>query len=202
MQIILFQTAFNVQQPLLAGTGMGLDIEKSVCRKKALLINLGKYCSHIFLSFHVWRCAHKCLSLAWGLPGGSAGKESSYTAGDLVSIAGLGRSPGEGAGYPLQYSDLENSVDWMGSQRVRHDWETFTFTFSACLAFFSSLSSSAWYHIPCLLGVLLIDHLSPGMPCLLPHLPHPEGLRMPSCSIPVSYLNGGTYLPSSFLLPL
>ena len=53
MQIILFQTAFNVQQPLLAGTGMGLDIEKSVCRKKALLINLGKYCSHIFLSFHV-----------------------------------------------------------------------------------------------------------------------------------------------------
>ena len=110
MQIILFQTAFNVQQPLLAGTGMGLDIEKSVCRKKALLINLGKYCSHIFLSFHVWRCAHKCLSLAWGLPGGSAGKESACNAGDLDLIPGLGRSPGEGKGYPLQYSGLENIV--------------------------------------------------------------------------------------------
>ena len=43
--------------------------------------------------------------------------------GDLVSVPGLGRSPGEGKGYPLQYSGLENSMDCivMGSQRVRHD---------------------------------------------------------------------------------
>ena len=46
-----------------------------------------------------------------GFPGGSAGKESAYSAGDLASIPGLGRSPGEGNGYPLQYSGLENSVD-------------------------------------------------------------------------------------------
>ena len=39
------------------------------------------------------------------------GKESACNAGDLGSIPGLGRSPGEGKGYPLQYSDLENSVD-------------------------------------------------------------------------------------------
>ena len=44
-------------------------------------------------------------------PGGSAGKESASNAGDLGSIPGLGRSPGEGNSYPLQYSGLENSVD-------------------------------------------------------------------------------------------
>ena len=44
-------------------------------------------------------------------PGGSAGKGSPYNAGDLGSIPGLGRFPGEGNGYPLQYSGLENSMD-------------------------------------------------------------------------------------------
>ena len=44
-----------------------------------------------------------------GFPCGSAGKESACNAGDLGSIPGLGRSPGEGKGYPLQYSGLENS---------------------------------------------------------------------------------------------
>ena len=48
-----------------------------------------------------------------GFPGGSAGKESACNAGDLGSIPGLGRSPGEGNGYPLQYSGLENSVDYI-----------------------------------------------------------------------------------------
>ena len=43
-----------------------------------------------------------------GFPGGSAGKESTCNAGDLGLIPGLGRSPGEGKGYPLQYSGLEN----------------------------------------------------------------------------------------------
>ena len=44
-------------------------------------------------------------------PGGSDGKESACTAGDLGSIPGLGRTPGEGNGYPLQYFGLENSMD-------------------------------------------------------------------------------------------
>ena len=47
-----------------------------------------------------------------GFPGGSAGKESACKEGDLDSILGLGRSPGEGDGYPLQYSGLENSMDY------------------------------------------------------------------------------------------
>ena len=46
-----------------------------------------------------------------GFPCGSAGKESASNVGDLGSIPGLGRSPGEGKGYPLQYSCLENSRD-------------------------------------------------------------------------------------------
>ena len=44
-------------------------------------------------------------------PGGSDGKESAHNVGDLGSIPGLGRSPGEGHGNPLYYSCLENSVD-------------------------------------------------------------------------------------------
>ena len=44
-------------------------------------------------------------------PGSSDGIESVCNAGDLGLIPGLGRSPGEGKGYPLQYSGLENSMD-------------------------------------------------------------------------------------------
>ena len=51
-------------------------------------------------------------SIFRGFPGASAGKESAYSAGDLGSIPGLGRSPGEGKGYPLQYSGLEDSMDY------------------------------------------------------------------------------------------
>ena len=47
-----------------------------------------------------------------GFPGGSDGKESTCNAGDLDLIPGLGRLPGEGNDYPLQYSCLENSMDW------------------------------------------------------------------------------------------
>ena len=60
---------------------------------------------------------------------GAEVKASARNAGDLGLIRGLGRSPGEGNGNPLQYSCLENPMDggawWAtvhGSQRVRHDW--------------------------------------------------------------------------------
>ena len=51
-----------------------------------------------------------------GFPGGSDGEESACNAGDPDLIPGLGRSPGEGNGYPFQYSCLENSMD-------RGDWQ-------------------------------------------------------------------------------
>ena len=56
-----------------------------------------------------------------GLPCGPAGKESTCSAGDLGSISVLGRSPGEGKGYPLQYSGLENSMDCI-VQGVTKSW--------------------------------------------------------------------------------
>ena len=49
--------------------------------------------------------------LLQGFPGGSVGKESACIEGDLGLLPGLGRSPGEGKGYPPQYSGLENSMD-------------------------------------------------------------------------------------------
>ena len=49
-----------------------------------------------------------------GFPGGSDDKGSVCNAGDLGLIPRLGRSPGEGKGYPLQYSSLENSVGFYG----------------------------------------------------------------------------------------
>ena len=48
---------------------------------------------------------------------------------DLGLIPGLGRSPGEGKGYSLQYSGLENSTVHGGSQRAVHNWAAVTFTF-------------------------------------------------------------------------
>ena len=47
----------------------------------------------------------------WDFPGGSDGKAYACNAGDLGSIPGSGRSPGEGSGTPLQYSRLENPMD-------------------------------------------------------------------------------------------
>ena len=51
------------------------------------------------------------LSLLISFPGGSDGKASTCNVGDQGSIPGLGRSPGEGNGNPLQHSCLENSMD-------------------------------------------------------------------------------------------
>ena len=63
------------------------------------------------------------------------GKESACSAGDMGSIPGLRRSPGKGKGYPLQYScwripqteEPGGALQSMGSQSIRHDWETSTF---------------------------------------------------------------------------
>jgi len=53
-----------------------------------------------------------------GFPGGSDSEESACNAGNLGSIPGLGRSPGEGTSYPLQYSGLENSIDHIAAHVV------------------------------------------------------------------------------------
>ena len=58
-----------------------------------------------------------------GFPGGSDSKESAYNSGDPNSISGSGTSPGEGNGYLLQYSCLENSMDRGAWQSTVH-WVT------------------------------------------------------------------------------
>ena len=55
-----------------------------------------------------------------GFPGGSDGKVSAHNVGDPGSIPGLGRSPGEGNGHPLQYSCLENPMDRGAWQATVH----------------------------------------------------------------------------------
>ena len=65
--------------------------------------------------------------LFWGSPHSSAGKESACNAGDLDLIPELGRSPGEGKGYPLQYSGLENPMDYIVHE-VAKSLSTFHFT--------------------------------------------------------------------------
>ena len=58
-----------------------------------------------------WRRDRLPTPVFLGFPGDSAGEESASNAGDLGSIPGWGRSPGEGHGNPLQYSGLQNSMD-------------------------------------------------------------------------------------------
>ena len=78
-----------------------------------------------------WRRDRLPTPVFLGFHGGSAGKESACNTGDLGSISGLGRCAGEGKGYPLQYSDLENSMDcivhgvtkrwtWLGDFHLRN----------------------------------------------------------------------------------
>ena len=76
-------------------------------------------------------------SLPSDFPGGSDGKPSAYNAGDRGSIPGLGRSPGEGNGNPLQYSCLQNSMDggtwWAAVHGVPKSWTWLT-SLSLCLS--------------------------------------------------------------------
>ena len=58
-----------------------------------------------------WRRDRLHIRVYLGFPSGLSGKESTCNVGDLDLIPGLGKSPGEGNGYPLQYSCLENSMD-------------------------------------------------------------------------------------------
>ena len=106
-----------------------------------------------------------------GFPCRSAGKYSTFNAGDLGSITGLGRSPGEGKGYPLQYFGLENSMDCT-VHKVAKSWtwlSDFHFTYSNMQA---PLYSSWLLHCPltsqvhpCLSASLMV-FFSPHLKCL------------------------------------
>ena len=78
------------------------------------------------------------MNMYMGFPCGSAGKESACSVGDLGSISGLGRSPGEGKGYSLQYSGLENSMDCIVHGVPKRQTQLSDFHFTSLL---SSLDS-------------------------------------------------------------
>ena len=71
-----------------------------------------QFCLHIFLGEGIAGAFSFLFFFFKDFPGGSDGKASAYNAGDPGLIPGLGRSPGEGSGTPLQYSCLENPMGW------------------------------------------------------------------------------------------
>ena len=88
-----------------------LNVNKLQLRKTENFLKTYYYISSPCWS-DCWRRDRLPTPVFLGFPCDSTGKESACYAGDLGSIPGLGRSPGEGKGYPLQYSDLENSMDY------------------------------------------------------------------------------------------
>ena len=108
------------------------------------------------LQFPAFLGSSICLSSLHGFPGASDGKESTCNAGDTGLILGPGRAPGERNDNPLQYSCLENSMEWgawkvksLGLQRIGHDQATFTF-FPFMTAFLWTWGSSIRWNLAAL----------------------------------------------------
>ena len=110
---------------------------------------------YLYLVCFIFSISYSVLPFHLGFPRSSVGKESACSAGDPGLIPGLGRSPGEGNGNPLQHSCLENPIDRgarsttiHGVARVGHDLATksasspfhlaYVFRFSVCFCYFSS----------------------------------------------------------------
>ena len=144
-----------------------------------MLLHIAQFHSFLWLSnIPLCVCVCACISsylyiphLLLGFPGSTDGKESACNAGDLASMSGSGRSLGEGNGNPLQYPCLEKSMDreaWqlqsVGSQRVRYDWVTNTFTFLQVGIIFPSLLFQ-WLFL-FLLNTLKFLSFSHTHPCL------------------------------------
>ena len=107
-----------------------------------------------------------------GFPCGSAGKESACNVGDLSSIPGLGRSPGERKGHPLQYSGLENSMDnivqFISVQSLSHVRIFATPWTVACQASLSFTISQRLLKLMPIESVMPSNHLILCHPLLLP----------------------------------
>ena len=121
--MVTLATAFISADELLTGSFLSEDVIET--SKKGVIFSFLKFYNFTQTLFFLsvtqknWImvvkpeiCFKAAFSYPKGFPSGSAGKESVCNVGDLGSISGLGRSPGEGKGYPLQYSGLENSMDY------------------------------------------------------------------------------------------
>ena len=128
-------------------------------------------------------------SMLWGFPCGSAGKESTCNLGDQGSIPGLGRSPGEMKGYPLQYSGLENSMDCIVHGLVKSQtWlSNFHVTWSM-----HNLTTTCTGHMKKKVHrvTLPLSHIinsATTTPHPVPSPPHPsEGVSLGGCQVPTA----------------
>ena len=119
----------------------------------------------------------------WDFPDSSSGKESTCNAGDLGLIPGLGWSPGEGKGYLLQYSGLENSMDCIvrGVAIINCNWRLITLQY--CGGFCHMLTRISY-------GCTCVP--SSRTPLPLPSPSHPSGLsRCTGFECPVSCIELG-----------
>ena len=103
---------------LVIGSHVPKNWDSSVSKRASLIAQLVRICLQCkrpwfnpWVRKICWRRDRLPTPVFLGFPCGSAGKESACNLGDLGSIPGLGRSSGEGKGYSLQYSGLENSMD-------------------------------------------------------------------------------------------
>ena len=108
-------------------------------KKKRICLQCRRPRFHSWVRKICWRRDSLPTSVCLGFPCASAGKESDCNVGDLGSIPGLGRFPGERKGCSLQYSGLENSVDFI-VHGVAKSWTRlsdfhfyFTFKHICCL---------------------------------------------------------------------
>ena len=121
-----------------------------------------------------WRRDRLPTPVFLGFPCGSAGKESACNVGDLGSIPGLGRSPGEGKGYPLQYSGPENSTDCIVREVAKS--QTQLSDFHVFIQSSPTLSDPMDYHIPPSVGYSRQEHWS-ELPFLLQEIFPTQGLN-------------------------
>ena len=98
------------------------DLDVEARRVFGLLLHKQRYIGLMNWGIYHWNM---------GFPGGSDGKESAYNEGDLGSIPGLGRSPGGATAthssilaWRVSWTEEPGGLQFMGSQRVRHNWET------------------------------------------------------------------------------
>ena len=132
----------------------------------------------------LWRRDSLPTPVFLGFPCVSAGKESACNVGNLGSIPGLGRSPGEGKGYPLSYSGLENSMDcivhgvaksgtrlsnfhFTSGQSLSHVWLFVTPWTAACQASLSITISCSLLKLMSIKLVMPSNHLNLCCPLFL-----------------------------------
>ena len=98
-----------------------MDLSRTCVQKVAAsACSEGAGCGHLMPKTHSLDIHHRPSRTVVGFPGGAGGKEYTCNVRDLGSTPGLGRSPGEGNSYPLQYSGLKNSMGRRAWQATVH----------------------------------------------------------------------------------